>query len=415
MQQYKVVTITHKTTKVNRLKDYLLSDDDTSDYPLQRVSEMKRVFNFSELLYLNTCNRVTLFFCCNYKLNEEFLRELFLFINPSLNKELIELHVSKAMVFEGRDAIRHLFGVAASLDSLVVGEREILGQIKYAYQKAKEYNLSGDSIRLAIEQAIVFAKKIHTETKIGEKPISVVSLAYRSLLDRNLSNQSKVLIIGAGQTNNLMANLLVKNDFQQVTVYNRTINKAEELAARFRNGKAYSLENLPNHNEEFDVIISCTGANHIILHESTFNKITNGVKNPVTIVDLAVPQDIEKPITELPYVNYIDILSLEQKAKENLQFRKGEMYKAEAILEDFINVFFELVKERKLELALSNIPNEVKEIRAVALEKAFKKDIDALNEQAKDVLLKVMDYMEEKYTALPFKASKKSLLQQLNS
>jgi len=415
VQQYKVVTITHKTTKVNRLKDYLLSDGETSDYPIQRLEQMKTNFAFSELLYLNTCNRVTMFFCCDYKMSDEVLRELFLFINPSLNKELIELHVSKAMVFEGKDAIRHLFGVVASLDSLVVGEREILGQIKYAYQKAKEHNLSGDSIRLAIEQAIVFAKKIHTETKIGEKPISVVSLAYRSLLDWNLSNQSKVLIIGAGQTNNLMANLLIKNDFQQVTVYNRTLNKAEELASRFKNAKAYSLENLPNHDEDFDVIISCTGANHIILHESTFHSINKGRKKTVTIVDLAVPQDIEKAITELPFVNYIDIVSLEQKAKENLQFRKSEMFKAEAILEDFLNVFFELVKERKLELALSNIPNEVKEIRTVALEKAFKKDIDTLNDDAKDVLLKVMDYMEQKYTALPFKASKKSLLQQINS
>lgn len=415
MQQYKVVTITHKTTKVNRLKDYLLSDDGGSDYPFQRLEEMKQKFGFSELLYLNTCNRVTFFFCCDYKLNEDFLQQLFLYINPSLNKELIELHVSKSMVFEGRDAIRHLFGVVASLDSLVVGEREILGQIKFAYQKAKEYNLSGDSIRLAIEQAIVFAKKIHTETKIGEKPISVVSLAYRSLLDNNLSNQSKVIIIGAGQTNNLMANLLVKNDFSQVTVYNRTVSKAEELAARFGRGVACSLEDLQNHQDDFDVIIACTGANHTILHESIFNKIHNGSNKPITIVDLAVPQDIDKAITELPFVTYIDIVSLEEKAKENLQFRKSEMFKAEAILEDFINVFFSLVRERKLELALSNIPNEVKEIKTIALEKAFKKDIDTLNEHAKDVLLKVMDYMEEKYTAIPFKASKASLLQQLNS
>jgi glutamyl-tRNA reductase len=347
-------------------------------------------------------------------LNEEFLERLFLFINPSLNKELIQLHVSKAMVYEGKDAIRHLFGVVASLDSLVVGEREILGQIKYAYQKAKEFNLSGDSIRLAIEQSIVFAKKIHTETKIGEKPISVVSLAYRSLLEKTLNPNSKIIIIGAGQTNNLMANLLVKNHYEQVTVYNRTLSKAEDLASRFKAGKAMPLESLPNHQESFDIIISCTGSNHTILHESIFNKIHPN-NNKVTIVDLAVPQDIDKTITQLPFVEYIDIVSLEQKAKENLQFRKNEMYKAEAILEDFINTFAELVKERKLELALSNIPSEVKEIKTIALEKAFKKDIDTLDDYAKDILYKVMGYMEEKYTALPFKASKESLLNQFNA
>jgi glutamyl-tRNA reductase len=414
VKQYKVVTITHKTTKVNRLKDYLLTDDDDTDYPIHRVEQLKSTFQLTELLYLNTCNRVTLFFTCDYKLNEEFLERLFLFINPSLNKELIQLHVSKAMVYEGKDAIRHLFGVVASLDSLVVGEREILGQIKYAYQKAKEFNLSGDSIRLAIEQSIVFAKKIHTETKIGEKPISVVSLAYRSLLEKTLNPNSKIIIIGAGQTNNLMANLLVKNHYEQVTVYNRTLSKAEDLASRFKAGKAMPLESLPNHQESFDIIISCTGSNHTILHESIFNKIHPN-NNKVTIVDLAVPQDIDKTITQLPFVEYIDIVSLEQKAKENLQFRKNEMYKAEAILEDFINTFAELVKERKLELALSNIPSEVKEIKTIALEKAFKKDIDTLDDYAKDILYKVMGYMEEKYTALPFKASKESLLNQFNA
>jgi glutamyl-tRNA reductase len=414
VKQYKVVTITHKTTKVNRLKDYLLADDDSSDFPVARLSELKSIFNLSELLYLNTCNRVTFFFTCDYKLNEEFLERLFLFINPSLNKELIQLHVSKAMVYEGRDAIRHLFGVVASLDSLVVGEREILGQIKFAYQNAKQHKLSGDSIRLAIEQAIVFAKKIHTETKIGEKPISVVSLAYRSLLEKNLNANSKIIIIGAGQTNNLMANLLVKNHYNQVTIYNRTLSKAEDLASRFKAGKAMPLEMLPNHQEEFDVIISCTGANHTILHDSIFNKIHKNDKK-VIIVDLAVPQDIDKSIATLPYVHYIDIASLEQKANENLQFRKGEMYKAEAILEDFINTYAALVKERKLELALANIPSEVKEIKHTALEKAFKKDIDALDDNAREILYKVMGYMEEKYTALPFKASKESLLNQFNA
>lgn len=413
MKQYKIVTITHKTTKVNRLKDYLLSDGD-SDYPTHRLKDLKETFSLSEILYLNTCNRVTLFFTCDYKLNEEFLENLFLFINPSLNKELIQLHVSKAMVYEGRDAIRHLFGVAASLDSLVVGEREILGQIKFAYQKSKEHLLSGDSIRLAVEQAIVFAKRIHTETKIGEKPISVVSLAYRTLLEKNLSTSSKIIIIGAGQTNNLMANLLVKNHYEQVTVYNRTLSKAEDLASRFRDGKALPLEMLPNHAEDFDIIISCTGSNHTILHESVFHKI-NKQNRKVTIVDLAVPQDVDKSITQLPYVSYIDIISLEQKAKENLQFRKNEMYKAEAILEDFINTFAEIVKERKLELALANIPSEVKEIKNIALEKAFKKDIDNLDDYAKSVLIKVIGYMEEKYTALPFKASKESLLNQFNA
>ncbi len=409
MQRYKVVTITHKTAKVNRLKDYLLTDEDTSDFPVNRLREFKESFGIDELLYLNTCNRVTFLFTNDKKIDNKFLKDLFLFINPHFNKELLNLHLTKALVFEGEDAIRHFMGVAASLDSLVIGEREILGQIKNAYMKCKKFNLCGDEIRLAYQQAIVFAKKIHCDTRIGEKPVSVVSLAFRSLFDKNFFKYSKMLIIGAGQTNNLMANLLVKNGIENVSVYNRTLSKAEELAARFKNGKALPLEKLTQHTEDIDIILTCTGANYAVLTKDIFDKIIP-VNRKVTIVDLAVPQDVEDEIIEMKNVDYIDVASLEKKAKENMQFRKGELYKAEAMLEEFIITFRELHKERRLELALSDIPNEVKTIKDRALNLAFKKDIERLDASSKEVLEKVMAYMEEKYIALPFKASKKSLL-----
>lgn len=409
MQSYKVVTITHKTAKVNRLKDYLVSSIGDSDYPAERLKELKDAFAIHELLYLNTCNRVTFFFTCDKKIDNKFLKDLFQFINPDLNKELVNLHISKALVFEGEDAVKHFMGVAASLDSLVIGEREILGQIKTAYLNAKKHDLCGDDIRLAYQQAIVFAKKIHCDTRIGEKPISVVSLAFRTLLEQGISKDSNMLIIGAGQTNNLMANLLTKNDIKNVSVYNRSLRKAEDLAARFKNGKGFALEQLANHHLQVDIILTCTGANYAVLTKDIFHKIVPA-NHPVTIVDLAVPQDVEQDIIDLPSVSYIDVASLEKKAKENLQFRKGELYKAETMLEEFLVGFSELHKERRLEKALADIPNEVKSIRDRALNSAFKKDIAALDPNSKEILEKVLNYMEEKYIALPFKASKKSLL-----
>lgn len=409
MQRYKIVTITHKTAKVNRLKDYLLTDADTSDFPANRLKELKESFGIDELLYLNTCNRVTFFFTQDKKIDNKFLKDLFMFINPHFNKELINLHLSKALVFEGADAVKHFMGVAASFDSLVIGEREILGQIKAAYINAKKHDLCGDDIRLAYQQSIVFAKKIHCDTRIGEKPISVVSLAFRSLLERNISKDAKMLIIGAGQTNHLMANLLVKSGIGNIAVYNRTLSKAEELAARFKNGKAVPFDKLINHTEDVDVILTCTGANFPVLTKGIFEQIAHSNKK-IIIVDLAVPQDVEQEIIDTENVDYIDVASLEKKAKENMQFRRGELYKAEAMLEEFLVAFDDLYKERRLELALSDIPNEVKNIKERALNTAFKKDIESLDVHSKDILEKVMQYMEEKYIALPFKASKKSLL-----
>ncbi len=409
MQRYKVVTITHKTAKVNKLKDYLLTDSDTSDFPSNRLSELKESFKIDEMLYLNTCNRVTFFFTYDKHIDNKFLKDLFLYINPHFTKELIQLHITKALVYEGEDAIKHFFGVAASLDSLVLGEREILGQIKAAYINAKKYNLCGDDIRLAYQQAIVFAKKIHCDTRIGEKPVSIVSLAFRSLQARNFYPYANMLIIGAGQTNNLMANLLTKNGTENVVVYNRTLSKAEDLAARFKNGKAFVLDKLSHHKEDVDIIVTCTGANYAVLTKDIFDNLVPPHRK-VTIVDLAVPQDVDDEVIAMKNVDYIDIASLEKKAQENMQFRKGELYKAEAMLEEFILGFNELCKERKLELALAHIPNEVKDIKHRAVNMAFKDEIETLDDNAKEVLEKVMKYMEEKYIAIPFKASKKSLL-----
>lgn len=323
MQRYRVVTITHKTAKVNRLKDYLIadSDEDVADYPAKRLKELKNAFEIDELLYLNTCNRVTFFFTSDRVIDNKFLKDLFLFINPNFNKELINLHLSKAMVFEKEDAVKHFMGVAASFDSLVIGEREILGQIKSAYMNAKKHGLCGDDIRLAFQQAIVFAKKIHCDTRIGEKPVSVVSLAFRTLLERNITKDAKVMIIGAGQTNHLMTNLLNKYGIHNVTVYNRTLSKAEDLAARFENGKAIEFDKLINHSEDVDIILTCTGANYVVLTKEIFERIAPKGKKAI-IVDLAVPQDVAQEIIESENVDYIDVASLEKKSTREYAFQK---------------------------------------------------------------------------------------------
>ena len=119
---------------------------------------------------------------------------------------------------------------------------------------------------------------------------------------------------------------------------------------------------------------------------------------------------MDDEVIQLKSVDYIDIASLEKKAQENMQFRKSELFIAEALLDEFIGSFNDLFKERRLELALSDIPNEVKNIKDNAMNQTFKKDIESLDQNSKDVLEKVMQYMEEKYIALPFKAVKKNLL-----
>lgn len=414
MHRYKVVTISHKTTQLQSLKDFLVVDSCNMDYPADALARIKKNLGIEELLYLNTCNRITFFFTSEAKVNDEYLTRLLMEVNPAFTMEVAQKHSAKALVFEGHQAIRHLFSVSASLDSLVLGEREILGQLKQAYQNSRKYQLSGDAIRLAIENCVLFAKKIYSETRIGEKPVSVVSLAFRELVNRGLSPSAKLFIIGAGQTNHLMANLLLKYGFEDVHVFNRTLARAEQLADRFSNGKAYTLEALNTIEERPSVLITCTGASEAVVFDDQLEHwgVQKGV--PFTIVDLAVPADVHPGVLDRFSIDYIDVASLKKLAEQNMEFRRKELVAAYDLLDSFTAEFEGKFKERQLELALMDIPHQVKALKTKAVSEVFSKEIATLDPEAQDILMKVMDYMEKKYIAIPMTTAKRTLLTEVS-
>lgn len=409
LSRFKVVTMTHKTTSVQRLKDYLIDDKTETDYPIRRLTELKESFQMDELFYLNTCNRVTFFFTSKREVNRDFLVDLFHFINPMLREDLIERHLNVTKVFTGKSALEHIFSIAASIDSLIIGEREIIGQLKDAYAKSSKHQLSGDSIRLVMEKLVVFSKKIHNETKISEKPVSVVSIAFRRMLEFVSNKDAGILMIGAGQSNQQIANLLEQHGYHNVHVFNRTLGKAQVLADKL-GGKAYELADLPQFKAPFEVVISCTGANEVVLTKSDFDNFNLPTDQKVTCLDLAVPRDIDEAIVAQNQVNYIDVQSLENLANQNRAFRQKEVVKAKAILNVFLAEFELMYRQRQLELALIEIPEEVKALKARAINEVFGKDIERLDDDAKAVLQNVMNYMEKKYIGLPMKIAKKTIL-----
>ncbi|MBX7227727.1 MAG: glutamyl-tRNA reductase [Chitinophagales bacterium] len=409
LERYRVITFTHKTTHISSLKDYLITEEEV-DYPAKKLGQLKALLQIDELLYLKTCNRVTFVFTASKDVNDAFLVKFFKFLSPEISEELIKLHIPKAMVLQGKEAVDHFFGVAASLDSLVVGEREILGQIKDAYQASKNHGYCGDGIRMLVEQAIVFAKKIYSETKIGEKPISVVSLAFRELIGITYDTHAKILMIGAGQTNNLMSVMLKKAGFEHITVLNRTKEKADQIASRHLFGKSLSLDMLKTFSEDFDILISCTGAPEHILTEQWASDVQLSKTKKYTFIDLAVPADIDPQLCTNHSIHLIDVASLEVVAQKNMEFRKNELKKAQLLLQDFLEEFTTLAKQRELELALTQVPIKVKAVRERAVSKVFKKDIEQLDDNSKEILEKMMDYFEKKYIAIPMKLAKKTLL-----
>lgn len=405
LSQFKIITITHKTVNLEEIKHFLVDDSDVGN----KLNALKDHFKFQELFYLNTCNRVMYFFISPQAADESFVQSFFDFLRPNMPQHLKENLSSKLLYFQGADAIYHLNAVASSIDSLVVGEREILRQLREAFDNCKNWNLLGDFLRLAIDKAVLTAKTVYSNTGIGEKQISVVSLAIQKLLAAQLPKESRILMIGAGQTNALVSKFLIKHHYNNISIFNRTIEKAQELAEN-HDGKAFRLDQLREYKEGFDCLIVCTGASDPIITKSVYQQLLMGESGQKVILDLGIPHNVEKSVTEQFPVKYIEIEGLKSMATENLAYRENEVLKAKGIISEAVLQFQNHFKQRQLEIALRNIPTEVKAVKEKAFNEVFQSEIQYLDEKSLDLLHRMMSYMEKKCIGIPMKAAKEVVL-----
>jgi len=399
IQGYKILTVTHHTAKLNTLGAYAFAGEDT-ELPMQ-LKQLKEHAQIEELVYLSTCNRVTYFFYTDQKIDTPFITSLFTHVNPKI--EIASL--DKVVCLEGRNALNHLFEVAASMDSLVVGEREILRQLRQGYQQCRDWKLTGDHIRVAMRAAVEGAKEIYARTRIGEKPISIVSLAIQKLLHQKVSRNARIVLIGAGQTNTLVTKFLRKHEFKNVTIFNRSLKRAEQLASLI-SGQAVSLKQLPDYREGFDVMIICTGATEALVNSELYKKLLNGEMDTKLLIDLAIPNNIDREVVNEFNVKYIEIEDLRNLAKENLSFRQNEVVKGRQLLTSKINGFIELHRQRQIAKAMKNVPAAIKAVKSHAINKVFKKDLEHVDEDTKALIERMMDYMEKQCIGIPMRAAK---------
>ena len=407
MKELKIIAFTHKTTDIQNI-GYLHLDEAQR---AERLTQLKVNSGVEELMYLSTCNRVEFVFVTEQDFTPAFRSKFFLAFNPSVDVQWME---KNAEFNEGEDAVHHLMRLASSLDSLVIGEREIITQVRSAYEESLKFGLTGDLLRIAIKHTIESAKEVYTHTDIAKNPVSVVSLAYRTLREFNLKNDARFILIGAGETNTTMAKFLKKHGFQNFSVYNRTLSKAEKLAKQLQ-GEAYSLEDLEKRTEGFDVLISCTGSEEPIVNPDLYQKLLAGEKSKKIVIDLALPNDIEKTIPKTFAVHYINIEGLKEKADENMKKREKELTVCHEILDKQWSAFQEVYHERQVIKAMQGVPQKVKEIRQHAIDNVFAKEVEGLDENAKEVLDKVLAYMEKKYISGPMIMAKEILLNKSQS
>ena len=235
---------------------------------------------------------------------------------------------------EDADAVRHLFRVASGLDSLVLGEPQILGQVKQAWAASRQAGALGGQLARLFQQAFATAKRARTDTRIGANPVSVASTAVRLAQDSfaRLSD-STVLLIGAGETIELAARHLVEAKAQRLLVANRTLAHAQELASR-HGGMALPLAELDKHLAEADIVISATASRTPILHRP---QVEHALKlrrhRPMLLLDLAVPRDIDTDVSGLRDVFLYTVDDLERAIEDNRRGRREAAEQAEAIIE----------------------------------------------------------------------------------
>lgn len=405
LDKFHSIAFTHRNLDVKDLG--LLPIDESKQ--LDRLAHLKSTMNLTELMFLSTCNRVEFIFCSEETVSTSFLVQFFDSIYPEFSNEQKEHFAERADVFKGTNAVEHILSVASSIDSMVIGEREIITQVRNAFDISKKLNLTGDFIRLVMRHTIETAKRVYTETSIATKPVSVVSLAYHKLREMNIPLDARMMIIGAGATNTTMSRFLRKHGFKNFVVFNRTLSKAENLAKDLH-GKAFGLEALEHYKEGFDVIISCTGSDSHIITPELYEKILIGEESRKVVIDIAVPQDLHPEILSNHAVTHISVDFLQKISNENLKVRSNEIQHVEEIISEALFDFKHLQKVRNVELAMREVPLKVKQIRATAMNEVFKNDLDALDENSKEVLDKIISYMEKKYMSVPMIMAKEILI-----
>jgi glutamyl-tRNA reductase len=362
-----LVGLSHKTAPVE-IREKLTFPPHRQEEAIRGLMESDQV---AECVILSTCNRTEIYAVV---ISEEAGKHAildFLCEHHGIDRhELVRYHY----LVDGAPVVRHLFRVVASLDSMVVGEAQILGQVKEAYDYAFEFEGSGRVFNKLFRQSFEVGKRVRSETAIGEAAVSIsyaaVELAKKVF--ETLEGRT-ILVVGAGKMSELTAKHLVSNGVKTVLVANRTYERAEELASAF-GGDAIRYDALFERMTEADIVISSTGApHHVITRDKVEDALHGRAGRPLFMIDIAVPRDIEPEVNELRGVFLYDIDDLNGVVESNLEERMREARRAERIIDEEMEGFASWLESMEVVPTIAAMRAQAERIRQAELEKALKR------------------------------------------
>jgi glutamyl-tRNA reductase len=360
--------LNHNTAPLN-LRERLALDENIVRVALARLACGHVDSPLTELIILSTCNRVEMYAVSNqlaFAGSETFLSDV-----SGVPSDHFCPHLYR---FQDMQAVRHLFEVAAGLDSLVIGEPQILGQVTRALELARGQNTAGSILNRLFQAAIHAGKRTRTETAISRNPASVSSLA-ASLSEHAVHkiSEAQIVILGAGEMAELAVEALRKRGAQKILVINRTLERARELVQRW-DAQAATFENLPAALESADILISSTGAPHTLISSKMVNEVMqHRMERPLVLIDIAVPRDIDPDVTNLPHVTLYDMDSLNARLEHSLAERMAEVPRVKNILEEEIDLFDKYWRSLDMLPLIADIRQNAEAIRQTELEKTLRR------------------------------------------
>jgi len=350
---------------------------------LEGLIKFKELPEVQEAIILSTCNRVELYANVNDAKRASESTKTFLSEFHNLNRGSLD---NALYIYDDINAIRHIFRVASSLDSMVVGEPQILGQLKDAFELALTKKTTGILLNKLMKKAISVAKRVRTETRIAENAVSI-SFAAVELAKKIFTDLSRrvFMLLGAGEMAELAARHLIGSGVKEVLVSNRTYERACELASEF-NGRPVKFDDFIQEMVRTDIIICSTGAPHYILIKSQMQKVMKERKQrQVFIIDISVPRNIDPEINGLDNVYLYNVDDLQGVVDANMFERQKEAGKAEEIIEEELETFLRWQSSLDSVPTIIALREKAEEIKKEELDKLFHK-IQGIGEKEKEAI-----------------------------
>ncbi|MCS7126600.1 MAG: glutamyl-tRNA reductase [Aigarchaeota archaeon] len=376
LESIHALLLNHKYLPISRIEKAFFKDLDFA------LRSFKKIDGVDGVSIIQTCNRVEVYCDLNRESTIDDVLKMWSRLTNDLDIERDTVRIS------GLEAFKHLTRLASGLESMVIGEQEILRQLKDAYYKALSANALSQLLKFMIEESIRIGKKIRSETDISRKKVSLAHVAVRSVekILENL-NDKVILIVGAGETGELVNSALMEKQYRRLTLLfaNRTYDRATRLAD-ISGGIALHLNQIDKYLHIADVVFVTTSAPHYIITRKKIEEI-KGREKPLLIVDLSVPRNVDPEVSKLPNIKLLSLDELKEYIDDSTYCKIKELDRIETLIEDSVKSFLERLEIMKINELVSEIYRYAEKVRIEELDEAFSMiEDDKLDEKTRKTL-----------------------------